>query len=1530
MKRALAILCLLIALPAPASAHPASRFLVPPLETRVLGQNTWQRGGPASLRVIVLNHQTGRSVPAQVRLTLAGPKKAAYTLWTGETNAAGTVDASFRAPRAAPGAYTLRVQVDSADGGDVVTQPLTLAESVRTLLSSDKPVYQPGQTMHLRALALDTGTRQPLSGEPLTFEVEDARGNKVFKQRALLSRYGVASADFDLADEVNMGAFTLRAVLASGQVEKTVRVERYVLPKFKATVTTDRPYYLPGETVHGTLDAHYFFGKPLAGASVALTVSTVDIGVSKLAEIAGKTDMGGKYVFDYTLPASFVGQPFTQGKAVVEFAAKVKDTADQTQEARVSLPVVKEPIILAMVPEHRGLVPGVENRVFLAAATPDGRPVAGASLTVEAVPDQPGSALSVPVQLTTDALGLTTFSFTPSARPFVVSAQAEDAQGHTARATLSLQDAPSEEALILRADKPLAKVGDTLTLVAVSGAQGGTLYLDVIRNGQTILTRAADMTGGRATLTLPVTDDMTGTVELHAYKILPNEDIIKDTRTVIVSPADDLTVRVAADQPEYKPGGDATLRFTVSGPAGAPVQAALGLAIVDESVFALSELQPGLEKVYFTLEKELMEPKYEIHGLSPSGLLLDGNPDQARQRAATLLLASAPASDGFDWRVNTYEAKAQKVQEAAQAEMAKAAARIVSALAKYEKHEKTPLTAGKSLTLLVTKGYLKPSALLDPWGHGYRANLEGEHEYGSYFTLNSAGPDGVWGTGDDIRDVPVESSGTMVRGRFVAFPRMARPMGAVAMHMPEIPAPAPMMAAGVVAKHRMVDGAATADSLDLNGAPAPAAAPAAPRVRSYFPETLYWNPGLLTDDAGHAEVRVPLADSITTWRLSMLASGLTGQMGSATAPIKVFQDFFVDIDLPVALTQHDSVEVPVTVYNHLPSAQDVTLSLAPQPWFELRGPSDQTLSVGPGEVKVVYYPITVTRLGRFDLSVTARGTTLSDAVRRTIDVLPDGRRRDAAVNGRLDGPVEKTLLIPAGSVPGASRLFVKLYPGAFSQLVEGMDGLLQMPSGCFEQTSSTTYPDVLALDYLKQTKKINPALQMKAEGYINAGYQRLVTFECKRGGFSWFGDEPAHQTLTAYGLLEFADMARVHSVDPNLIARTQDWLAGKQRADGSWNETQEGIQEGIINRQTGALRTTAYVAWALAESGYDGPALARGVGYVRAHRGEARDPYTLAVLLNLLARVDVNGEATAAIADRLIGEAKTTAKAAYWAGEGETFTGASGAGADGETTGLAAYALLRWGRDSGFTNKVLTRLVGSKDSAGTWGTTQATVWSLKSLLYASRNAAGGGSGTLTVLAGGQVVQTVVVSEADSDVMRQMDLTPSLLPGANTVRLEWAGTGAPLYQIAARWYQPWTRADVKPTAAAPGPLTIRVAYDKTALATDDVATVTATIKNVTDRTAEMPLIDLGVPPGFVVQPEALEAAVASGTISKYTVAARQIIVYLEKLAPGRSVRLRYGLRAKYPIHAQSPESRAYPYYDPQRVAVSAPQAITVRR
>ena len=105
-------------------------------------------------------------------------------------------------------------------------------------------------------------------------------------------------------------------------------------------------------------------------------------------------------------------------------------------------------------------------------------------------------------------------------------------------------------------------------------------------------------------------------------------------------------------------------------------------------------------------------------------------------------------------------------------------------------------------------------------------------------------------------------------------------------------------------------------------------------------------------------------------------------------------------------------------------------------------------------------------------------------------------------NGRLETSAQHDLHFPANSIPDATTLFVRLYPGPLSQVIEGMDSILSMPGGCFEQTSSSTYPNVLALDYMKRTKKLTPEVHAKAEGYIANGYQRLLTFEVSGGGFS--------------------------------------------------------------------------------------------------------------------------------------------------------------------------------------------------------------------------------------------------------------------------------------------------------------------------------------------------------------------------------------------------------------------------------------------
>src|ERR1700678_1772721 len=241
----------------------------------------------------------------------------------------------------------------------------------------------------------------------------------------------------------------------------------------------------------------------------------------------------------------------------------------------------------------------------------------------------------------------------------------------------------------------------------------------------------------------------------------------------------------------------------------------------------------------------------------------------------------------------------------------------------------------------------------------------------------------------------------------------------------------------------------------------------------------------------------------------------------------------------------------------------------------------------------------------------------ADIVAREIEVIPNGREQNAVFNGRIENTVQHELKFPPDSIPEASKIFVRLYPGPMSQVVEGMDAILRMPSGCFEQTSSRTYPNVLALDYMKRTKKLTPEVHAKAEGFIANGYQRLLTFEVPGGGFSWFGNAPANKILTAYGLMEFNDMSKVAEVDPRLIERTRDWLASQQQPDGSWKPDGSFINEGATDRyNSNVLRITAYIAWSLVDTGTQGPAIDQARGFIESHLNSAPDPYTLAVIAN--------------------------------------------------------------------------------------------------------------------------------------------------------------------------------------------------------------------------------------------------------------------------------------------------------------------------
>ncbi len=445
---------------------------------------------------------------------------------------------------------------------------------------------------------------------------------------------------------------------------------------------------------------------------------------------------------------------------------------------------------------------------------------------------------------------------------------------------------------------------------------------------------------------------------------------------------------------------------------------------------------------------------------------------------------------------------------------------------------------------------------------------------------------------------------------------------------------------------------------------------------------------------------------------------------------------------------------------------------------------------------------------------------------------------------------------------------------------------------------------------------------MKAESYVGTGYQRLLTFEADGGGFSLMGHGQGQLFLSAYGLLQLTDMAKVYPVDKAVLDRTAKWLFAQQAQDGSWASSD-------YRAGKGALGMTSFVTWALADSGRAQETnVQRALSYIRANAANEKDPYTLALAANALAAADAKDSTTAQVLEQLaslVVRDDAQSAGAHWGGENTMMGGYGNTGAV-ESTALAIHALIRGGRNLPLANEAMSFIVKSKDSWGTWGSTQATIWSLKALmLSATAGDVRDAKATVSVSLNGRTPQSFQFTPENADVVRVVTFD-DVNPGENRVSLDLSGQGSLMYQVTAIYYLPWSVAPPEPEPV--GLMSVGVAYDRTSLAVDDVVNVSVRAKLTRAGVAKMVLLDLGIPPGFTVQADDLSALVEKNVIGRYELTGRQIILYVENFSSEQTLAFTYRLKARFPLRAKTQPGSSYDYYNPEQRAVVQPTQLTV--
>ena len=1021
-------------------------YLLPPWELTLEGPKTVLAGRETSWRVRATDpiaHEPLNDVP--VRLVVVGADGKPIQL---DAATALTGDAIF--PLDLPSEGTWDVTATGWSQGIVaqVAEQVEATESPRKiLLTTDKPIYQPGQLIHLRALALEKPDLAPVANEPVIFEVEDGKGNKVLKKEVPADGWGIAATTFQLGKIVNQGTYKIRALIGDLKTEKTVEVSTYALPKFKVDVTLGAPWYMPGMTIEGAIDTAYFFGKPIAGGTVDIVAASLDVDATVFATVTGKTDAKGAMSFQVKLPDVLVGLPLEQGMALVQLTVTVTDTADQIVEKNVAVLVSAEPARLLVVPEGGELVPGTENHVHVFASDPLGAAIEGAEIALSS------PLFEAPVDLVTDAFGYAAVLVNvPASDPettIAFTATAKLPGGQTATANVAFDLQGGSDHLLVRTEKAIYGVGETVNVQIVTTALSQHVYVDWLNQGQVVDMRTLEAKDGLATMTMDLDATLRGDNAIEAYIVDGQGQIVRATRTLFVKDAKDLKVTLSTDKPLYAPGEEAKLTFTVKNEDGKPTAAALGVQIVDQAVFALIDAQPGLLKTYFELNDALAEPQYEIHGATWN--LTDviygeagagGAEADAAQKKAEASFAAMPM------------AGLTGIHESSWLDLP---AHVLAALSPYWTSEREDLVviykaaAKGAVAALEAKGcqagwywceslgkeYLvafaeEVDAQIQAWDFWGNAYVVTSGQWDGFLKVRSLGPDEVDGNADDWS--------TTLDWEELDLPEELQWIG---QRVDEDGGWAGGGGAG---------GGGGGGPPNAGGGEEPTSAGGegdeGPRVRTDFPETLYVNPALIAGGDGKALVTVPMADSITEWRVTSMAHSKDGRLGSGVAGVTVFQDFFVDIDFPATLTRGDEVTFPIAIYNYLDTPQDVSITLQPDDWYTPLGQTQVDVKLAPQQVLSAKFPVRVDQVGLHGLTVTGIGTKLSDAVHRTVKVVPDGKQIAVTHSGALEaGAATHEVTFPAEAVPGSEVLYVNVYPAYLTQVVEGLDAMLKVPYG---------------------------------------------------------------------------------------------------------------------------------------------------------------------------------------------------------------------------------------------------------------------------------------------------------------------------------------------------------------------------------------------------------------------------------------------------------------------------------------------------
>src|SRR5215510_11699958 len=257
-------------------------------------------------------------------------------------------------------------------------EEVTILYPNQVLVSTDKPLYQPGQTLRVRVPGLDRD-RKAWANVEGELKIRDPEGSYIFRAGFKTSRFGVASVDWPISDSARLGEYLIEAWLGeegshNAPGGQSFNISRYDLPNFIVNVKPDRGYYLPGQNAEVEVRADYLFGQPVKRGRARVVRETER--QWNYRKQKWETKEGDKYEGALVDDGRFIARinlaeerkDFNPGSYSrfrdLRYAAYLTDlTTGRTEQRRFDLRITAEPIHVYLIGKVRRVAQIAETRI---------------------------------------------------------------------------------------------------------------------------------------------------------------------------------------------------------------------------------------------------------------------------------------------------------------------------------------------------------------------------------------------------------------------------------------------------------------------------------------------------------------------------------------------------------------------------------------------------------------------------------------------------------------------------------------------------------------------------------------------------------------------------------------------------------------------------------------------------------------------------------------------------------------------------------------------------------------------------------------------------------------------------------------------------------------------------------------------------------------------------------------------------------------------------------------------------------------